>query len=314
MTQIVNPSASSGQVHQSSILRQAQDKVVNSPDLYALIIRLIAAQNGRLRATQGHLAHAAFLNILQQVDPAVSETIHNIHGRKPFTISPLHGYGHGRKGKLNIRAGQEGWLRVTLLDPALFHTFISHFLQGSARPAIRLDNIDFHISEILSSPNSHALAGYDNLQNLHAKWEQTTRLADYQTIRLTFRTPTAFSLRNGRFRHMHVLPDPALVFGQLASYWETLTGDTQINKDHVREFASFGMVVARHQIKTHMVQFRKSKQVGFAGTVYFLIQDKENQPMIRHLNRLADLAFYTGVGSKTTMGMGQVVRIMKSLP
>ncbi|MBK8129491.1 MAG: CRISPR system precrRNA processing endoribonuclease RAMP protein Cas6 [bacterium] len=30
--------------------------------------------------------------------------------------------------------------------------------------------------------------------------------------------------------------------------------------------------------------------------------------MIQHLNRLADLAFYTGVGSKTTKGMGQVNR------
>ena len=35
-----------------------------SPTLYALIVRLIATRNGRPRATQGHLAHAASLNIL----------------------------------------------------------------------------------------------------------------------------------------------------------------------------------------------------------------------------------------------------------
>jgi CRISPR/Cas system endoribonuclease Cas6 (RAMP superfamily) len=33
--------------------------------------------------------------------------------------------------------------------------------------------------------------------------------------------------------------------------------------------------------------------------------------MIRHLNRLADLAFYTGLGSKTAMGMGQVRRFKR---
>jgi CRISPR-associated endoribonuclease Cas6 len=282
--------------------------MTQSPNLYALIIRLTAKKSGTLPATQGHLAHAAFLDILRQVDTAVSQTIHDTHGRKPFTISPLHGYGHGRKGKLHIRAGQEGWLRVTLLDPALFHTFISHFLQGGIRPAIRLDGIAFHISEILSSPDSHKLAGHDNLQNLHEKWEATAVLTPHLTIPLTFRTPTAFSLRNGRFRHMHILPDPALVFGELAGYWETLTGDERISKDEVREFANGSIVVARHQIKSHMVQFRKNKQIGFAGDVHFLIQDKKNHPMIRHLNKVADLAFYTGIGSKTAMGMGQVIR------
>jgi hypothetical protein len=57
-------------------------------------------------------------------------------GRKPFTISPLEGFGRGQKGSLTIEAGQEGWLRVTLLDPALFHTFIQYFLQPANKSTI----------------------------------------------------------------------------------------------------------------------------------------------------------------------------------
>lgn len=57
-----------------------------------------------------------------------------------------------------------------------------------------------------------------------------------------------------------------------------------------------------------MYEYRRSKQVGFTGRVTFEILDKEAADPIKHLNRLADLAFYTGVGSKTTMGMGQVSR------
>jgi CRISPR/Cas system endoribonuclease Cas6 (RAMP superfamily) len=45
--------------------------------------------------------------------------------------------------------------------------------------------------------------------------------------------------------------------------------------------------------------------------VTFEVLDKEATEMIRYLNCLADLAFYTGVGSKTTMGMGQVARTIK---
>lgn len=280
-----------------------------SPDLYALIIRLIASQNGRLRATQGHLAHAAFLSILQQADPAISQAIHDMPGRKPFTISPLEGFGTPHNGHIQINAGQEGWLRVTLLDPLLFQTFISYFLQGTNRPTIRLENHIFHISEILNTPGSHPLAGYNNLQALYEKWDTAAQLSDSSTISLNFRTPTAFSMRGSPYRHMHILPDPPLVFGQLADYWDKLTGSD--TRDAVRQFCAENVVVARHEIKSYMYQYRNSKQVGFTGRVTYEVLDKEEKPIIQHLNRLADLAFYTGVGSKTAQGMGQVNRIRK---
>lgn len=286
---------------------QTNDHPSSIIDLYALVIRLTAAQSGTLRATQGHLAHAAFLGILKQVDPALSDAVHNMHGRKPFTISPLEGYGRGYKGQLPLRTGQEGWLRVTLLDPLLFQTFISYFLQTNNKPTIQLENIRFHISEILSTPGSHKLAGYESRANLHRRWaEADAGDPAWLKIALRFRTPTAFSMRSAPFRHMHILPDPPLVFGQLADYWDRLTGSD--SRDDVRLFCAEGVVAARYDIETHMYQYRRSKQVGFTGRVTFEILDKEAAGMIQHLNRLADLAFYTGVGSKTTMGMGQVMR------
>jgi CRISPR-associated endoribonuclease Cas6 len=284
-----------------------QSLISNSPDLYALIIHLTAAQTGTLRATQGHLAHAAFHQILHQVDPAVAKAIHDMHGRKPFTISPIHGFGHGRQGRLSIRAGQSGSLRITLLDPTIFHTFIHYFLQGGRQTQLRLDHMHFQTTEILSTPGSHPLAGYTSLAELHTCWEEVALTPAHQTIHLDFQSPTAFSLRNESFRHMHILPDPSLVFGELAGYWDRLTGsDTQ---SAVRDYATFGVVVARHNIETHMYEYRNSKQIGFTGSVSFKLMDKDSTALARHLNRLADLAFYTGVGYKTTMGMGQVSRI-----
>lgn len=280
--------------------------MISSPDLYALIIRLTAAHNGRLRATQGHLAHAAFLDILQQVDPALAAALHESDGRKPFTISPLEGYGQGHQGQLQIQAGQEGWLRVTLLDPTLFHTFIHYFLQGQQRPTIQLDGFTFHISEILSTPGSHKLAGYNSLHNLSEQWETAVPATITQPITLHFRTPTAFSQRRSHFRHMHILPDPYFVFGELAGYWDRLTGASW--QEELRDFATRCLVVARHDIASHVYQYRHSKHIGFVGHVTYQIMDTSATPLVRHLQRLADLAFYTGVGSKTTQGMGQVIR------
>lgn len=276
------------------------------PDLYALIVRLTAVQNGTLRATQGHLAHAAFLHILRQADPDLAQTIHDSHGRKPFTISPLTGFGHGQQGRLEIRAGQSGWLRITLLDPILFHAFIQQFLTGSHAPVLQLDGLSFQISEILSSPGSHPLAGYASLESLTKDWADCELYDAHSAIVLTFRTPTAFSLRNERFRYMLVLPDPVAVFGELAGYWDRLTGS--VTQDAVRLASADSVVVARHDIQTHMYQYRRSKQVGFTGKVAFNLLDRSNLELTRHLNRLADLAFFTGLGLKTTMGMGQVSR------
>lgn len=282
----------------------------SSPNLHALIIRLTAGQNGQLRATHGHLAHAAFLSILRHVDPGLAQTVHDLTGRKPFTLSPLHDFGHGRQGKLPIRAGQEGWLRVTLHDPLLFHTFIEYFLQPSSRPVIQLDHIPFHISEILATPGSHPLAGFDSLENLFQRWQEADAPApELQTIKLHFHTPTAFSRRDPNLPHRqnHIFPDPYFVFGELAGAWDRLTSSD--TKSAVQQFILERVVVARYDLRTHMAHFRRGKQVGFTGRVHYEILGQGDPEFIQHLNRLADLAFYTGVGSKTTMGMGQVWRV-----
>lgn len=278
----------------------------SAPDLYALVIRLIAEKTGPLRKTQGHLAHGAFLDMLRQADPNVAKTVHDMHGRKPFTISPLEGFGHGRKGQIEINAGQEGWLRITLLDARLFHTFTSYFLQGDNRPTIHLDGAPFHISEVLGTSGSHQLAGVTSLRQLQDQWSDIDLQGDHRTIALHFRTPTAFSLRGSGFRHMHVLPDSALVFGQLAGYWDRLSRNN--TQEATTEEAEMSAAVARHDIKTHAYQFKQGVQIGFTGRVTYKILDTENETLIRHLNRLADLAFFTGLGYKTTMGMGQVTR------
>jgi len=282
---------------------------VSTPDLYALIIRLIPAAAGALPATVGHLAHAAFFDILRQVDPSLAAEWHDKPGRKPFTISPLYGYEMREKGVLQVPAGREGWLRVTLLDPAVFRTFIDYFLSGAFRPAIHLADLPFQVSEILGSPQSHPLAGAERLSNLRQQWDEAPLNPEMRAIALTFASPTAFAIRDKEspFRRVHVLPDPAIVFGELARSWDRLAGGE--NREEINVFAARAVVVAQHNIRTRMVQYQRDRmQIGFTGDVTYEILDKQNAPMIRCLNRLADLAFYTGAGSRTAMGMGQVYR------
>lgn len=282
---------------------------MTQPDLYALIIKLTAANSGTIRATQGRLAHAAFHALLDAVDPSLAQSLHDYGGRKPFTISPLHGFGRSHNGTLPIRTGDEGYLRVTLHDQQLFQTFISYFLSHFRPATITLNPLRFVVTEILSTPHSHDWAGVAALGDLWERWDSAEADALPHKLDFQFETPTAFTIRNPQRRHRlhHILPDPYFVFGELAGYWDTLTGQT--TQPQTRTFAAECIAVARHQLHTVMADFgRNTRQVGFVGTAQYRILDAANLPMARHINRLADLAFFTGVGTKTTMGMGQVRR------
>jgi CRISPR-associated endoribonuclease Cas6 len=279
---------------------------MTQPDLYALVIKLTAVNGGSVRQTQGRLAHAAFLAILDSVDPTLTQALHDYGGRKPFTIAPLHGFGRSRNGSITIRAGDSGFLRICLHAPLLFQTFISYFLDNFRQSTITLGAVQFVVTEILTTPHSHEWAGVNSVADLWTHWE--TNDAPH-TLALDFTSATAFSIRNPNAKHrlQHVLPDPYFVFGELAGYWDRLAD--YVSQDAVRVFSAENIAIARHDIKTKMVDFgRNRKQVGFVGQVRYEILNASNQPMLRHIHRLADLAFYTGVGSKTTMGMGQVRR------
>lgn len=283
---------------------------MTQPDLYALVIKLTATENSTLRQTQGRLAHAAFMAILDTVDPALTQALHDYKGRKPFTIAPLRGFGRSRNGTLNIRAGANGYLRITLHDPVLFQTFIAYFLHNFQQSTIALQPAHFVVTEILTTPNSHEWAGVIALHDLWEQWESADSSFVTPNLSLQFESPTTFSIRNPNLKHRlnHVLPDPYFVFGELAGCWDRLTDDDK--QDAVRRFSAENIAIARHDIKTVMYDYgRNRKQVGFVGRVHYQILETSDQPMQRHIHRLADLAFYTGVGSKTTMGMGQVRKV-----
>lgn len=279
------------------------------PDLYSLVIRLVATQNGRLQAAMGQYANAAFYEILRAVDPDTADRLHKWPGRGPFTISPLLGFGEIKNKQLTIKAGQEGWMRITLLDPTLFHTFISYVLNNPGKSTIRLDRINFHATSILSHPDSHPQARTDSIQGLYTYWmEKELTPADYK-IHLEFKTLTAFSLPSkGRKRRMQLLPNPTDVFGRLAEYWDSLQGS--LTADRVRAYAADQIVITRFKISTGSTLIKRNPQSGFKGKIsYELFDEWENsEQFVRHINCLADLAFYSGIGSRTGMGMGQLIR------
>lgn len=271
--------------------------------LHSVIINLRIAENCTLPTTHGHLLHAAFMDMVRLVNPEPANDMHEANQRKPFTLSPLQNIGHGKQGKINLKQSQKCWFRATFLDTELLQDFTRYFIQG--HNTLRLGSAHFNITEIHTSPAGHSQAQTTTTETLWSQWELAALDNNILQIPLSFASPTAFSFR-GYVRNMYLLPDPSLVFHTLAGYWDDLATDSQ--QEHVQQFVTENVAISQLNIRSIMLQFPNSPQIGFIGSVTFTILDESNEAMLRHLNRLADLAFFTGIGSKTPMGMGQLLR------
>jgi CRISPR-associated endoribonuclease Cas6 len=289
--------------------------------LYSSVIHLTNLYAVTIPRPGGQHAHAAFLDIVRTVDPPLSQRLHDLNGRKPFTISPLMGlpklYKHEEERQgIKLREGWECWLRVTILDDVLFKTFIDYFMtsrltplprgEGNQRsdvriPEIRLGDAHFCVSEILTTPGSHPWAGYVTLEELQKRLDEPPPAS----ITLELRSPTSFNLGA---ENIETIPYPKLVFGNLATAWKAITGENMVAA--VEKYAEKNWRPVLHRLERKALTLHNHPQLGAVGRVEYQRLDDGNAPLARALNLLADLAFYTGLGRKTAQGMGMACRLI----
>jgi len=270
------------------------------PTFYASIIQMYALWGGELERDPGQWANAAFYGLLSQVDPHLAEALHQWKGRKPFTISSLHGLGRSAGPNQAVSAGQACWLRVTMLNDLVFQTFIQRFLQGGLGappgPQIQLGPLGFAVSAVLTTPGSHPWAGTVPAETLRAQAAPAERLA------LEFASPTAFHV-SGRYE---LFPMPRLVFGALAARWRDCVAPA-MDPAYIEDLAG-DLLISEFSLRTENLRWDGRVQKGFTGRcAYHLDALPPSERAL--LAALADFAYYSGVGGKTTQGMGQCRRV-----
>jgi CRISPR-associated endoribonuclease Cas6 len=272
---------------------------------HAVVVNLIAASDGALPLTQGALAHAAFLDLVRAADPDLAAYFHGQNARQPFTISPLRdlpGGGPGESG-YRLRAGNRAALRLTLLDPDLFMAFLKRLLAAGPNLRLRIGDVTFAVEGAIGAPGSHPWAGYTTAGELRKAAGMEQR------IRMFFASPTAVSLggKGPAKQRMVLIPIPQYVFASLRGAWNRLTGD-EIPIGFEEWVADCVFVREVRNWQTAVYQLKRGVHPGGYGDVTFEALDPA--PTFLHLlNLLADFAFFSGVGSKTTMGMGQARRL-----
>ncbi|NWJ47059.1 MAG: CRISPR-associated endoribonuclease Cas6 [Chloroflexi bacterium] len=280
---------------------------MSQAQLFSVLIHLRATAAGQINSFAGYLAHAAFLDLLRQVDPALSQTLHNLNQRKPFTLSSLLDLENGirqTEGGLKISPSRLYQLRLTSLSPEIFNTFTARFFSlDSSQLKVRVGEMLFQVVRIEGSGDSHWVG--------RNSFEQLAEAPQARAWTFQFASPTAFSLGEQDWggRKFNLFPDPGNLFDSLAGGWNDFApeGFLTIDKSELRQYVEKYLVVSGYHCQTELIQFKQHQQLGFTGQVSYKLMEKQPSPtLLQTLNRLAALALYTGVGYKTTMGMGQV--------
>lgn len=277
--------------------------------LHALVIQLIAQESGTLPVLGGELAHAAFYALVQAVDPVLAAQMHDAQGRSAFSLSPLYfsmrterdGFWQSPQDRqIRVNPGQEGWLRLGLLDDRLFQVFLQYLLNRPL-PSIRLGTVPFLISQVYGNPGSHPWVGYTTLEQLAALQQTPERWV------LDFASPTAirWGEADNEARRVELFPQPRMAIAGLRTRWDRLTGESWGRA--FEEWVERNLVVGRvWRWATEVFPFQKQRYTGGLGKLEYSLLDGRNRANVAHFHRLLQLAFYTGVGYKTTHGLGQV--------
>lgn len=256
---------------------------LDSTALQTLVIKLGAANNGKLPSSCGRAIHAQVLKWFHLGDPVVSEAIHRSH-QSPVSLSDLVGEQRWR----TVQEGHEFHFRIGLLNGSLLDPLLKGLEQWGDKP-ISLAQFPFLIRSIEMMPGTNP--GIDSsTYPLIAQSPPKSR-----ALTLKFLSPTSFKLNSGQ--HIQLIPLPEAVFGSLHRRWNTFAP-----KDLRFPKIQWDGLICDYELKTQKLRMENSVELGFVGWVKYQFPDPEQS---RAATVLSHFSFFAGVGRKTAMGMGQ---------
>jgi len=264
--------------------------------LYSALLALQAQQHATLPLTMGHQVHAMFLHLIARGDADLNARLHDEPGYRPFTLSPLLG-GQVQEESVILFPGQTYYVRITLFDEGQLWHCLSTLLLDAGCLDVRLDKALFTWTRLLSTPTADT-TGWA----MRTSWQQLAESSLCRSISLRFASPTAFNMNGDYFA---LFPEPLLVWDSLIRVWNNYAPEAlKVEKLTLQDFIRRNVVMtACDSLSTHTLHYPRYTQKGFTGFCHYEIHGDDT--FARQLTMLAQFARYSGVGYKTTMGMGQ---------
>jgi CRISPR-associated endoribonuclease Cas6 len=288
---------------------------MNDSSLKSVVVVLRALQPYAVKAHLGRAARQCFFALAHQRDTRLVSLLHDgDHDLRPYTVSDVH----RASRRPVIEEGESVWFRVTALDKSLSH-LLTILAQDCPGAVIELDKARWQIEALLTE--GHPWAATTTWQALAARHMQQKPTRE---IRFQFVLPVGFRTKGQTMP----LPLPSLVFDSLAKRWNTFSGAPL--PALLEAFIDQNISIVAYRGETHQMTLKDGHpEIGFTGEVAYHITGRNPSlekvdpelsrlladnftPLAQAVNLLADFAFYSGIGIKTTVGMGMVRRIHAS--
>ena len=304
--------------------------------LYAFLLKLRPIQEGTMMPFSGELVHAAWLDWLRSAAPDVATWLHEGNKRRLFTCSSLQ-FPLPQAKMLEVERNNVHWpltpektytIRITLLLGELFPLFykaLTDFKQtdgaGRSRPPfMRLGRQSLLLEEVqIDNDDATGWTGFTSFAGM-VESVLPRKLGNAVPLKLEFASLTTFNRGNAKNRqysnYSARLPLPHYVFPYLAKRWNELAPPELaqlVQAEAIEQYAlDEGVIIADYDLKPHTVKFSTHWQQGFIGTCKYLLRgpddpltDETSLTVRQQMLLLGQLAFYCGVGYKTSMGMGR---------
>lgn len=193
--------------------------------------------------------------------------------KKPFSLK-----------KFSFKDG-ELRLKLSLLEDSLFPALVNRYYLGEE---------DFYLSEVHLKPVLHG--GLREEESL--SYEELLNLEPQEYYSIDFLTPTVF--RHGPWDYP--LPHPEMLFTSLYRKWKAFW-TFPLSEKELKYMVYKNVYILAHKIRVQKVDFSFSTLRGFVGNVVIGVKDEE---LSRLLHALLKFGEFSGVGRKSTMGMGVI--------
>jgi len=311
--------------------------------LYALQLRLRPMRDGTLMPFSGELVHGAFLRWLSTAAPDVVSWLHEGQKRRFFTCSslqfnrPVSALLKAERENIHLPLHPQDTytVRLTLLLSDLFPLLsqaLAPFCQiqretdrfssrcrTDAVPFLQFGKQQCILEDVILAPRQPA--SWTGFTSLHDLVEQASQISfpRQANLPLEFTSLTAFSYSGSQEEYGSfpvILPLPDLVFRNLLRRWEDIAPPALVgilDRERLERYLQGnGIIIVDYDLKAHHVHFSNREQRGFIGTCTYQLRGPDEKPgpdtfltLRQQIYLLAQLAFYTGIGYKTSMGLGQ---------
>lgn len=234
--------------------------------------------------------HAWFLDQVRQIDPGLSQLLHDEVTEKAFTLSGLDGQ--------FVRSGQQVSLHPQQTYDWTVTAFSQPVVQWLAQWLARMpERIELHHAPL-------SILGVElGLPPLRYADFEEPRAG--QSLELSFVTPTSFRRKGNHFP----LPLPQNLFQSYARRWNEFSR-MPLELEPFLDWIDTYVVIQRYSLQSSKVAVGKRGSVtGGVGAIALGVSGKgmESTDYAQWFYRLGQFAPYCGTGHKTTFGLGQTV-------